>query len=67
MYLAEDRIMCLELYCKKDCNYRLKYIPNANATVDPVKNVANLTGQRKRWLNGTWFALSHVLSNVCMV
>ena len=33
MFLAEDRIMCLELYCKKDCNYSLQYIPNANATV----------------------------------
>lgn len=33
MFLAEDRIICFELYCKIKCDYILKYIPYANATV----------------------------------
>jgi chitin synthase len=44
MYLAEDRIMCLELFCLEERSFRLKYLPNANASVDPVKNIAALTG-----------------------
>ena len=32
-YLAEDRIMCLEVYCAKDSRQLLKYLPDANATV----------------------------------
>lgn len=27
MFLAEDRILCLEIFTKKD--YKLKYLPNA--------------------------------------
>lgn len=37
MYLAEDRILSLAIYCHKDSHYYLKYIPNAKANTDPMK------------------------------
>jgi len=35
MYLAEDRIMCLEILVKAQCKYILKYIPGSVALTDP--------------------------------
>ncbi len=35
MMLAEDRILCLEIFCRK--NYILKYIPDAVCYTDPIK------------------------------
>ena len=39
----------------------LKYIPDAEAYTDPVKNLLALMNQRRRWINGSWFALIYVL------
>lgn len=36
MFLAEDRILCLEIFCRKGHNYLLKYIPDSEAYTDPV-------------------------------
>ena len=44
MYLAEDRILCLQLYCKFGQSNTLRYIPTATAVVDPVTNIVNLMG-----------------------
>lgn len=38
MFLAEDRILCLEIFCRKARNFTLKYIPDAFAYTDPVFN-----------------------------
>lgn len=35
MMLAEDRILCLEIFTRE--NYILKYIPDAYCNTDPVK------------------------------
>ena len=35
MMLAEDRILCLEIFTRK--NYILKYIPDAECATDPIK------------------------------
>jgi chitin synthase len=35
--------------------------------VDPVTTLVNLMGQRRRWINGTWFALEYVLQNSYLV
>ncbi len=35
MYLAEDRILCLEIFTKE--NYILKYVPDAECSTDSVK------------------------------
>lgn len=34
MYLAEDRIFCLDIYCRKNKNYILKYVPDSRAVTD---------------------------------
>ncbi len=63
MYLAEDRILCLKIFCGKDKNYYLKYVPNAWSWVDAVMDLITFIGQRRRWINGSWFALDYVLEN----
>jgi cellulose synthase/poly-beta-1,6-N-acetylglucosamine synthase-like glycosyltransferase len=35
--LAEDRILCLDIFTKKNRNYIHKYIPDAYAYTDSVK------------------------------
>lgn len=59
MFLAEDRILCLEIFTKK--NFIMKYIPEATCITDPVKQFTQLMKQRRRWINGSWFALFYVL------
>lgn len=63
MYLAEDRILCLQIFSKFDRKYQLAYIPNSEAVVDPVTSLTRMMGQRRRWINGSWFALEYVLKN----
>lgn len=62
MFLAEDRILCLDLYCHEGKKYTLKYVPNAECNVDPVKNLPVMMAQRRRWNNGSWYALNYVLA-----
>ena len=64
MYLAEDRILCLEIVAKKGCQYRLEYVKEAVAEADPVTRLINLMKQRRRWLNGTFFAMLYALGNM---
>ena len=33
-YLAEDRVMCLQIYKKEKSNYYLTYVPDAKAFTD---------------------------------
>jgi chitin synthase len=33
-YLAEDRVMCLQIYTKKDAAFHLTYVPDAKAFTD---------------------------------
>ena len=42
MYLAEDRIMCLEILVKNSCKYVLQYIPGATGLTDPPTKLSNL-------------------------
>jgi chitin synthase len=57
MYLAEDRIMCLGIHA---LGYTLDYLPDAESQVDPVTSLTRLLGQRRRWINGSWFAFNYV-------
>lgn len=63
MYLAEDRILCLKIYCRYGKSYKLSFIPSAKSVVDPVTHLIGLLGQRRRWINGSWYALDYVLDN----
>ncbi len=63
MFLAEDRILCLGIYCQVDSNYTLRYIPDAVARTDAVDDFLEFMNQRRRWINSSWFALDYVLRN----
>lgn len=63
-YLAEDRIMCLEIIAKKDCNYIINYIPGAKCLTDPPLSLSGLVKQRRRWFNGSMFATFHVMGSM---
>ncbi|KAG0741088.1 hypothetical protein G6F57_002760 [Rhizopus arrhizus] len=56
MYLAEDRILCYELVAKKEAAWVLHYCSNAYGETDVPDTVAEFISQRRRWLNGSFFA-----------
>ena len=63
MYLAEDRVLCFELVTKKGHSWLLKYVKSAKAETDVPDGVAEFISQRRRWLNGSFFASVHALSH----
>ncbi|KAL4499711.1 hypothetical protein ABPG72_017251 [Tetrahymena utriculariae] len=63
MFLAEDRILCLGIFCQVESSYKLKFIPDAKAFTDPVDTFEDFLNQRRRWINSSWFALNYVLQN----
>ncbi|KAI8988487.1 chitin synthase 1 [Mycotypha africana] len=56
MYLAEDRILCFELVAKKNEKWLLQYVKNAFAETDVPGQLPEFISQRRRWLNGSFFA-----------
>lgn len=75
MYLAEDRILCWELVSKRGGSWILHYVKSAYAVTDvpdqarfsfrrvvhvlKICQVPELISQRRRWLNGSFFAAVH--------
>ncbi|TFY62620.1 hypothetical protein EVJ58_g3752 [Rhodofomes roseus] len=59
MYLAEDRILCWELVSKRGGSWLLHYVKSAYAVTDVPDQVPELISQRRRWLNGSFFASIH--------
>lgn len=64
MFLAEDRILCFELVAKAGDQWTLTYVKPSKAETDVPEQAAELIGQRRRWLNGS-FAASVVSSISC--
>lgn len=56
MYLAEDRILCFEIVTKKNSNWVLRYVKSASASTDVPDELPEFISQRRRWLNGSFFA-----------
>ncbi|EME44248.1 glycosyltransferase family 2 protein [Dothistroma septosporum NZE10] len=61
MYLAEDRILCWELVAKRNERWVLKYVRTATGETDVPDAVPEFISQRRRWLNGAFFAAVYSL------
>ena len=59
LYLAEDRMMCLEIFNRK--NFILKYIPKVISSVDPIKNLPNYLNEQRKIINREWFSMRHIM------
>jgi chitin synthase len=61
MYLAEDRILCWELVAKKGENWVLKFVKLATGETDVPESIPEFLSQRRRWINGAFFAALYSL------
>ncbi len=61
MYLAEDRILCFELVAKRKSRWVLTYVCSATGETDVPEEMPELIKQRRRWLNGSFFAAVYAL------
>ncbi|KAI5299744.1 Chitin synthase, class 2, partial [Ascosphaera atra] len=61
MYLAEDRILCWELVAKRGEQWVLKFVKSATGETDVPDAVPEFISQRRRWLNGAFFAAVYSL------
>ncbi len=63
MYLAEDRILCFELVAKRNCRWILQYVKSATGETDVPDRMAEFIMQRRRWLNGSFFAAVYAIAH----
>lgn len=61
MYLAEDRILCFELVAKRNERCLLHYVNTAFAETDVPRPLEEFISQRRRWINGSFFAAIYSL------
>ncbi|KAJ7462232.1 glycosyltransferase family 2 protein [Mycena galericulata] len=66
MYLAEDRILCFELVAKANSSWYLilKYVKGAVGETDVPDGLSEFIIQRRRWLNGSFFAATYAIAHV---
>ncbi len=63
MYLAEDRILCFELVAKRNSQWILQYVKSSTGETDVPDTMAEFIMQRRRWLNGSFFAAIYALAH----
>ncbi len=56
MYLAEDRVLCLETVARRHSQWVSLYVKGSVAETDAPDNLVELILQRRRWLNGALFS-----------
>jgi len=61
MYLAEDRILCFELAAKRGNDWVLRFVKSARGVTDVPDTLPEFISQRRRWLNGSFFAAVYAL------
>ena len=67
MYLAEDRVMCLEILRWYSKDWVLRYVPGWLALTDPPTTIVGLIKQRRRWINGSLFASWYVIDHFSLI
>ncbi|CAG8457477.1 10701_t:CDS:2 [Paraglomus brasilianum] len=67
MYLAEDRILCFELVAKREASWLLHYVKSSYAVTDVPDQVPELISQRRRWLNGSFFAGVYAIASTLAI
>lgn len=67
MYLAEDRILCFELVAKRNCQWILQYVKSSTGETDVPDRMAEFILQRRRWLNGSFFAAVYSIAHFYQV
>lgn len=55
--------MCLEIYTKQHQQFYLEYVPHAKAYTDVPGSLLVIIKQRRRWMNGSFYATLKVLQN----
>ncbi|PWY96550.1 hypothetical protein BO94DRAFT_481434 [Aspergillus sclerotioniger CBS 115572] len=63
MYLAEDRILCFEIVSKRNCRWLLRYVKSSTGETDVPDQMAEFILQRRRWLNGSFFAAVYAIAH----
>ena len=63
MYLAEDRILCLELMCQVEKKNLLRFVSGSFAETDVPSSLNEFMAQRRRWINGSWFSMIYTIRN----
>ncbi|KAI0690108.1 glycosyltransferase family 2 protein [Cytidiella melzeri] len=58
-----QRILCFELVAKAKDNWVLKYVPGAVGETDVPDTLPEFIGQRRRWLNGSFFAATYAIAH----
>jgi hypothetical protein len=63
IFLAEDRVLSLAIVSKPGTTNLLKFVHLAYAETDVPDKIFVLLSQRRRWINGSWFALIETWRN----
>ncbi|KAJ3515158.1 hypothetical protein NLJ89_g1936 [Agrocybe chaxingu] len=63
MYLAEDRLLSFEVVAQEGERWVTSYIRASKAETDVPDTSAELLGQRRRWLNGSFATYVYTLAN----
>ena len=67
MYLAEDRILCFEIVTKRNCRWILQYVKSSTGETDVPDRMPEFILQRRRWLNGSFFAAVYAITHFYQV
>lgn len=63
MFLVADRILGFELATKAGAKWHIAYFREAKCEMDIPESSAELLGQRRRWLNGSFAASIHSITH----